>query len=346
MGHVKKYKVGEIKGILESIYNDLEIRNSVVPLFMSNSGMGKTYIIEEFMREKGVYRPPLVLSQRMPYEISGMSLVDKDKDVMRYYDFDFLLNLKDGDILFIDETYNANPLTLSAFLTFLESRIMISGKTLPNIMIVAAANPQGMPVLTPQVRRRFLQYDIEFDSKAWKDFMFRKYMLPNTISQKLCNLITNEDFTGYNYSTSADLDKAVGMIVKGMSTPYEPVVKPILETLIENKTGKTVTLGDDKKIAPNEQMSWLQLIRLKNNVKLLEESTSEKVVETNNYSIIMMDRDKNIIGEIKDVETLKSMYYFYEEDITKLENGEIISSFPNTSQPISQHSLSFQKKNK
>ena len=80
MGHTKKYKVGEIKQILEDIYSDLEIRNTVVPLFMSNSGMGKTYIIEEFMEEKGVYRPPLVLSQRMPYEVSGMSLVDKEKD--------------------------------------------------------------------------------------------------------------------------------------------------------------------------------------------------------------------------------------------------------------------------
>jgi hypothetical protein len=326
MSNIKKYKVGEIKDILESIYNDTEIRSTVVPLFMSNSGMGKTYIIEEFMKEKGVYRPPLVLSQRMPYEVSGMSLVDKEKDVMRYYDFDSLLELKDGDILFIDETYNANPLTLSAFLTFLESRIMISGKKLPNIMIVAAANPQGMPVLTPQVRRRFLQYDIEFDAKSFKDFLFKKYMLPNNISQKLCSLVTNEDFTAYNYSTSADIDKAINMIIRGMKTPYESLVTPILETLIENKTGKNVTLGNGKEIAPNEQMSWLQLIRLKCNIKSLDidVDVSEKTVEVNNYSIVMMDKDKNIIGEIKDVATLKTMYYFYDEDITKLENGETI----------------------
>ena len=58
MSNIKKYRVGEIKDILESIYNDTEIRSTVVPLFMSNSGMGKTYIIEEFMKEKGVYRPP------------------------------------------------------------------------------------------------------------------------------------------------------------------------------------------------------------------------------------------------------------------------------------------------
>lgn len=338
MGHVKKYKVGEIKGILESIYNDLEIRNSVVPLFMSNSGMGKTYIIEEFMREKGVYRPPLVLSQRMPYEISGMSLVDKDKDVMRYYDFDFLLELKDGDILFIDETYNANPLTLSAFLTFLESRIMISGKTLPNIMIVAAANPQGMPVLTPQVRRRFLQYDIGFDSKAWKDFMFKEYMLPNTISQKLCTLILNEDFTGYNYSTPADLDKAVRMIIKGMDTPYEPIVKPILETLIENKTNKNVTLADGKEMVPNEQLSWLQLIRLKGDINVLnvEEKKDEK--GNNNYEILILDKNDNVIGEVESTEKLMLLYDFSDKDIEDIEKG-----IKTTSHPLSP-TLFFQKK--
>lgn len=263
MANIKKYKVGEIKFILESIYSDLETRSTVVPIFMSNSGLGKTFIIEQFMKEKGVYRPPLVLSQRMPFEISGMALIDKDKDVMKYYDFDFLLELKDGDILFIDETFNANPLTLSAFLTFLESRIMISGRKLPNIMIVAAANPQGMPVLTPQVRRRFLQYDVIFDSTSLEGYMFSKYKLPKIISSKLSGLIANEDFTGYNYNTPADLDKAIGMIIKGIPTPYESLVKPILETLIENKTGKTVILDDGKEMVANEQISWLNLIRIK-----------------------------------------------------------------------------------
>ena len=77
--NVQKYKVGEIYGILEAIYNDLETRNTVVPLFMSNPGLGKNFIIEQFMKDKSRYIPPLVLSQRMPFEISGISLVDKER---------------------------------------------------------------------------------------------------------------------------------------------------------------------------------------------------------------------------------------------------------------------------
>ncbi|MCK9429285.1 MAG: AAA family ATPase [Candidatus Omnitrophica bacterium] len=262
MSHIKKYKVGEIKGILEGIYNDPVIRRTTVPLFMSNTGLGKTYVIQEFMEEKGVYKPPFVLSQRMPFEVSGMALVDKEKDIMKYYDFDFLLELKDGDILFIDETYNANPLTLSAFLTFLESRIMISGKKLPDIMIVAAANPQGKPVLTPQIHRRFLQYDIVFDDASWKNFLSKKFFMPKEVSSKLCNLIKNEDFTGYNYDTSADLDKAIEMIIKGIPTPYDDII-PMLNTLIQNPIKGRVKLNKNKYLEENENISWLELIKLK-----------------------------------------------------------------------------------
>lgn len=258
-----KFKVGEIYGILENIYNDKSLRQIVVPLFMSDTGMGKTTIIEQFMKDKGVYKPPLVLSQRMPFEISGMALVDKELDKMKYYDFDFLLDLKDDDILFIDETYNANPQTLSAFLTFLESRIMISGRKLPNIMIVAAANPQGMPVLTQQIRRRFLQYDVIFDKESWKKYMFKKHKVPygkdNPIGDMLCKLIENEKFTGYNYNTPADLDKAVEMIIKNIRTPYEESLNSILNTFVEVPIdvfdGETLVFGK------NQKVSWLTLRR-------------------------------------------------------------------------------------
>jgi len=323
MSHIKKYKVGEIKGILEKIYNNSELRRNVVPLFMSDSGLGKTYIIEEFMKEKGVYKPPFVLSQRMPFEVSGMAMVDKDIDRMKYYDFDFLLDLKDGDILFIDETYNANPNTLSAFLTFLESRIMISGKELPDIMIVAAANPQGMPILTPQIKRRFLQYDIEFDSNSFNTFMYNKYELIKPISNKLCRLIKDEDFTGYNFNTPADLDKAVGMIINDVPTPYETEIKPILSTIIENKLGGKV---EDKglTVESNEKITWLDLIRSDKEIRL--EGPAKEEVTSNTDEILILNKDKEEIGSIKDIEALKMMYHFDTDDIIDLEKGKAVYS--------------------
>ncbi len=264
MSNIKQYKVGEIKSILEEIYNDPIERRSKVPLFISDPGLGKTYLVEEFMKEKEVYRPPFVLSQRMPFELTGMSMVDKEINRMKYYDFDFLLDLKDGDILFIDEALNAIPATINAFLTFLESRVMISGKPLPDIMIVAAANPQGTPVLTPQIKRRFIYYNIIFDRVSWGEFMNKKYQIknipiPETILNKLYKLIETEDFIGYNFDTPADLDKAIYSIIQGHKTPYSDSLLPILNYKIPYSLPENGILPDGTIVKKNSSISWLKL---------------------------------------------------------------------------------------
>ena len=261
--HVEKYKVGEIKEILEGIYNDKETRRTVVPIFQSVPGLGKTSIIKEFMVEKGVYHPEKIflLSSMMPFEVSGTAVPSHGREVMTYYDFDRLLRLKAGDILFLDEVPNANPLTLNAFLTFLDSRLMASGKELPDIMIVAAGNPNGMPVFTPQVKRRFLWYDIVFDDTSFKTFLNKKYGMPKSIGAKLSGLVRNEDYTGFNFNSSADIDKAIGMIIKGIKTPYTKALKPILEELVENTYGETVMLGTET-WEVNEKKKWLDVMKL------------------------------------------------------------------------------------
>lgn len=63
-----------IKPILEGIYNDVELRKTIVPLFLGNPGLAKSTIIREFAKEKGVKMVPFVTSQRNPFEISGMAI--------------------------------------------------------------------------------------------------------------------------------------------------------------------------------------------------------------------------------------------------------------------------------
>ena len=240
---------------------------------------------------------------------------------MTYFNFDKLENLQDGDILFFDELLNGNPVVLNACLTILEQRRFISGKPLPNIMIVAAANPQGMAPLTPQIKERFLWYDVKFSSEMWADYMFKKYGLVKPITNKLSTLISNESFNGNNFFTPRSIDKAVNMIIHGVPTYYENTIKPILETLIENKTNKNVILTDGKEMVPNEQMSWLQLIRLKGNINLLSEEDEKKEKEAGDYEILILDKDDNIIGEVENIEKLKLLYYFSDQDIINIENG-------------------------
>ena len=329
--------------VLEGVYSNESLRKTVVPLFIGNPGVGKTQIIEQFAKDKGVKIVELITSQMSPFEISGIAMPDKDSKKMTYFNFDKLENLIDGDILFFDELLNGNPVVLNACLTILEQRRFISGKPLPNIMIVAAANPQGMAPLTPQIKERFVWYDVTFDSKMWCDYMFKKYKLIKPIASRLVSLITAEDFTTNNFNTPRSIDKAVNSIINGLPTPYEPTIKPILETLVENKLGKDVKLEDGRELAVNEKIPWLSLIKGSSITLTVDEELVETIENnTNKYEILMLDANKNVIGEIKDVETLKTMYYFYNEDIEKLENGEIIP-------PASSHArvfFFFQKKNK
>jgi len=255
--------MNNIKKVLEGIYNNLELRRTIVPLFISNPGVGKTQIIYQFAEEKGVHIEEFITSQRNPFEISGMPIPDKDIKKMSIWDFDTLLEMKDGDILFFDELLNGNPVTLNACLTLLEQRKTISGKKLPDIMIVAAANPQGMTPLTPQIKERFVWYQTKFHPGMWQNFMFDKYKMPKEISSKLCELIKKEDFTSNNFDTPRSLDKATNMIINDVPTPYSNIIEPILKTLIENKSSGRVKLYEDKFLEPNENIPWLDLIKLK-----------------------------------------------------------------------------------
>lgn len=257
------FNMNKIKKVLEGIYNNLELRRTIVPLFISNPGMGKTQLIYEFAKEKGVNIVEFITSQRNPFEISGMPIPDKEIKKMSIWDFDTLLEMNNGDILFFDELLNGNPVTLNACLTLLEQRKTISGKKLPDLLIVAAANPQGMTPLTPQIKERFVWYNTKFSANMWQNFMFNKYKMPTEISSKLCELIKKEDFTANNFDTPRSLDKATNMIINEVHTPYYSVIGPILNTLIQNKTGGIVKLSEDKYLAPNENIPWLELIKLK-----------------------------------------------------------------------------------
>lgn len=252
-----------IKKVLEKVYENKELRKSIVPLFIGNPGLGKTVLIDEFAKEKGVKLVELITSQMSPFEISGIAMPDKDLKKMIYYNFDKLESLQDGDILFFDELLNGNPIVLNACLTILEQRKLISGKPLPDILICAAANPQGMTPLTPQIKERFVWYDVKFDKAMWIKYMQDKYFVSPSIGNKLSKLISDESFTGNNFYTPRSVDKAVNMIINKVPTPYEDVLNPILEELFTNPFEEEVQLDEERVLLPSEMIKWIDLIRYK-----------------------------------------------------------------------------------
>ena len=63
-----------IKEVLEKVYSTDSLRKSIVPLFIGNPGLGKTVMIEQFAKEKGVKLVELITSQMSPFEISGIAM--------------------------------------------------------------------------------------------------------------------------------------------------------------------------------------------------------------------------------------------------------------------------------
>ena len=141
----------------------------------------------------------------MPSEISGMAMPDADTKRMKIYDFDYLLDMKDGDVLAFDEFTNGNIMTLNACLTLIQERNMMSGRKLPSILIVAMGNPQGKCDMLPQTKQRFLWLDVKFDEDTWCDWIKKELNVVPT--QKLINIIKNTYKSGfgvqdYNYMTA------------------------------------------------------------------------------------------------------------------------------------------------
>ena len=158
-------------------------RSEIVPCLLGDPGIGKTQGIYEFARKHNRNVVEIIASQIMPSEVSGITMPDQETKSMQIFDHARLASLKDGDILFFDELLQAPQAVLSACLTLIQERRMMSGKMLPDIMIVAAANPLRSPTLMAEsIRQRFMFIDMEWDATAWRRYIMDKYDVMPTSS--------------------------------------------------------------------------------------------------------------------------------------------------------------------
>lgn len=180
-------------------------RDEMALALMSDPGLSKTSQCKQWCEEHGRQYFEFITSQRMPSEISGMAMPDADTKRMKIYDFDYLLDMKDGDVLAFDEFTNGNIMTLNACLTLIQERNMMSGRKLPSILIVAMGNPQGKCDMLPQTKQRFLWLDVKFDEETWCNWIKKELNVVPT--QSLISLIKNTYKSGfgvqdYNYMTA------------------------------------------------------------------------------------------------------------------------------------------------
>lgn len=219
----------------------------------------KSTIAKQFAESKGVHFEKITLSQRMPNEVVGMLMPDVKSKALLIFDSHQLINLKDGDILFFDEVFNGTlKQTLDAVLNLLEDRRLPSGKKLADVMIIAASNHQGLINLTPQIKERFVKYDLKFDKEEYQDLLKNRYGMPLFISKHLCTLIKKEKFEGsWDYVTPRSVEKAINQIGCELETPYDTLLLPFLNEKME--CPRDIESINIKK---GDQVEYLNLLKL------------------------------------------------------------------------------------
>lgn len=163
------YGISEATKLIEAAD---KLRGEIVLCLMGKPGIGKTESIERFAREHGRKVVHIIASQILPNEVSGMTMPNQESHTMDVFDHVRLGHMEDGDILFFDELLKGQTQVLNACLTLIQERRMMSGKKLPDILIVAAANPLATPAkLPPEIRQRFMFVDMEWDTEEWVKYM-------------------------------------------------------------------------------------------------------------------------------------------------------------------------------
>ena len=149
-------------------------RDQIVLCLMGNPGIGKTEAVERFAKDHGRKVVHIIASQILPSEVSGMTMPNQETHTMDVFDHARLGHMKDGDILFFDELLKGQQQVLNACLTLIQERRLMSGKKLPDVLIVAAANPLQSPGQLPlEIRQRFMFVDVRWNKATWTDYMVK-----------------------------------------------------------------------------------------------------------------------------------------------------------------------------
>lgn len=152
----------------------------IVPCMEGPAGIGKTAAVKQAaleLKDEGLASGKVVTiiaSQILPNEVSGITMPVVESKAMEIFDHFRLSSLKDGDILFFDELLEADQLVLSACLTLIESRELMSGRSLPDCMIVGATNPTIKPnMLKENIRQRFVWRKFGLDKDGCRAYILR-----------------------------------------------------------------------------------------------------------------------------------------------------------------------------
>lgn len=227
-------------------------RSEIVVCMLGAPGIGKTDAVYQHAKEVGANVVTIIASQILPNEVSGITMPVEDTHSMEVYDHARLSSLKDGDILFFDELLEADEQVLSACLTLIESRLMMSGRKLPDVQIIAASNPTKKPVqLRASLRQRFMWIDVIYDKKVFSNYLTDRY---DSRFASLSLYATDKDDGEYNLLSPRTLCKIIDMTLNAdgdesflalsFADSIEPMLRKDLSDLLADSNSVRLVLSN------------------------------------------------------------------------------------------------------
>lgn len=173
-------------------------RKEIVLCLLGKPGIGKTEAVERFAKDHGRKVVHIIASQILPSEVSGMTMPNQETKSMDIFDHYRLSHMKDGDILFFDELLKGQQQVLNACLTLIQERRLMSGTKLPDVLVIAAANPLATPLQLPlEIRQRFMFVEVEWGQHQWVDYMkalgFEDNQFLWDLSDKVKSMLDRDD---------------------------------------------------------------------------------------------------------------------------------------------------------
>nr|UWD63033.1 MAG: DnaA protein [Bacteriophage sp.] len=300
-------KTKDIYHFLEMIDKD-DVRDQIVPCFMGCPGIGKTHEIERYAKDRGKKVVHIIASQILPSEVSGITMPDKEAGGMTVYDHVRLSSLKDGDILFFDELLQGQQQVLSACLTLIQERRLMSDRPLPDVMIVAAANPLASPNQLPAaIRDRFLFIGMEFDFAEWKQYMkdSQNIIIEDSMQNEIDTSDTN--VTGWNAQTPRTVTKLCKFITNNIDD--EDLERFLLDTHINSRLVKSLIMSA-KGVSASSMSKFTEKVEAV--IKGISDTEDE-------HTDVLSEINRLASGETSDTTTLMNMLMNMDEwdDIIK-----------------------------
>lgn len=191
-------KLNENDDIYRLIEAADKCRKEIVLCLLGKPGIGKTEAVERFAKDHGRKVVHIIASQILPSEVSGMTMPNQETKSMDVFDHYRLSHMEDGDILFFDELLKGQQQVLNACLTLIQERRLMSGTKLPDVLVIAAANPLATPLQLPlEIRQRFMFVDVEWNRLRWCEYMkslgFEKDKFIDRLSKKVDSMLGKDD---------------------------------------------------------------------------------------------------------------------------------------------------------